>query len=445
MQLFQMKTGTSKITFSCLAILCCIEFSAQTYTSYLTGSSNDLVTSPEGGICLMGGASEDDEAMKWFLNRANGGDVLILRTSGADGYNDYMWSTLGISLNSVETIVCHNALASQEPYITERINQAEAIWFAGGDQWDYISFWRNTPINSAIDQGVLQRNIVIGGTSAGMAIQGEYYFSAQNGTVSSATATSNPYAPTVTVDGTPFITQSILQKTTTDTHFDNPNRKGRLITFMARIYTDFGVQARAIACDEYTAVCIDENGIARVFGGYPSYDDNAYFVQTNCDLGNPAPEICLPNNPLTWSSGGNALLVYQIKGNVSGSNFFDLNTWSVGSGGIWQSWSASNGNFFEQNIENPNCVGLVNAINKEVRIHVFPNPTNEKVIVEFERNGDEEVDIQVLDLMGHRINIRPVSVTENQFVLNLGDCASGVYTVNIQLQGNIFSSLILKD
>ena len=75
----------------------------------------------------MGGASEDDEAMKWFLNRANGGDVLILRTSGADGYNDYMWSTLGISLNSIETIVCHNALASQEPYITERINQAEEL------------------------------------------------------------------------------------------------------------------------------------------------------------------------------------------------------------------------------------------------------------------------------------------------------------------------------
>ena len=50
----------------------------QNYTSYFTGNSTDVVTSPSGGVCLMGGASEDDNAMKWFLQRANGGDILIL-------------------------------------------------------------------------------------------------------------------------------------------------------------------------------------------------------------------------------------------------------------------------------------------------------------------------------------------------------------------------------
>jgi hypothetical protein len=38
----------------------------------------------------MGGASEDDNAMKWFLQRANGEDIIILRTSGSDGYNAYI-------------------------------------------------------------------------------------------------------------------------------------------------------------------------------------------------------------------------------------------------------------------------------------------------------------------------------------------------------------------
>ena len=37
----------------------------------------------------MGGASENDAAMAWFLERAGGGDVLVLRASGSDGYNDY--------------------------------------------------------------------------------------------------------------------------------------------------------------------------------------------------------------------------------------------------------------------------------------------------------------------------------------------------------------------
>jgi hypothetical protein len=47
---------------------------SQSYTSYLSGNSRDVVTQPNGGICLMGGSSENDEAMKWFLQQANGGD-----------------------------------------------------------------------------------------------------------------------------------------------------------------------------------------------------------------------------------------------------------------------------------------------------------------------------------------------------------------------------------
>ena len=133
----------------------------------------------------MGGATEDDNAMQWFLQRANGGDVLVLRATGSNGYNNYFFSGLGVSVNSVETIVCHSAAASNEQYILSRINQAEAIWFAGGNQWTYIDYWRGTPLNAAINAAILNRNIVIGGTSAGMAIQGEYYFSAQNGTITS--------------------------------------------------------------------------------------------------------------------------------------------------------------------------------------------------------------------------------------------------------------------
>ena len=93
---------------------------------------------------MMGGASEHDEAMKWFLQRCNGGDVLVLRASGSNGYNAYMYSQLGVDINSVETIVCNSPDASFDPYVHQQINQAEGIWFAGGDQWDYVSYWRNT-------------------------------------------------------------------------------------------------------------------------------------------------------------------------------------------------------------------------------------------------------------------------------------------------------------
>ena len=40
--------------------------SAQSYTSYFTGNSTDLEVIPNGGICLMGGSTEDGNGMRWF-------------------------------------------------------------------------------------------------------------------------------------------------------------------------------------------------------------------------------------------------------------------------------------------------------------------------------------------------------------------------------------------
>lgn len=134
-----------------------------------------------------------------------------------------------------------------EPYIHNKLNQAEAIWFAGGDQWVYINYWRNTTVDSLINRGIETRNIVVGGTSAGMAILGKFYFSAQNGTVTSVTALSNPYAVNVTIDSASFIQNNILSDVITDTHYDNPDRKGRHITFLARIFKDYNIPAKGIA------------------------------------------------------------------------------------------------------------------------------------------------------------------------------------------------------
>jgi len=183
----------------------------QSFTSYFTGNVVDQITAPKGGVCLMGGASEDDNAMIWFLQQSGGGDILVLRASGSDGYNDYLYSELGVAVNSVETIVFNDASAAFDPYVHIRIQQAEAIWMAGGNQWNYVSYWRDTPVGSLINEAIANRNIVVGGTSAGMAIQGGYYFSAENGTVTSSEALSNPYHPNITVDSTLFLSNEYLK------------------------------------------------------------------------------------------------------------------------------------------------------------------------------------------------------------------------------------------
>ncbi|MEM0995150.1 MAG: cyanophycinase, partial [Bacteroidota bacterium] len=286
----------------------------ESYTKYETGSNQDVVTQPQGGVCMMGGSTESDDAMRWFLERADGGDVLVIRASGSDGYNEYLHSELGVSINSVTTIVFQEAVAAEETYVQDKIKQAEAIWIAGGDQWKYVQYWRHTSVASLINEALASRNIVVGGTSAGMAILGGFYFTAQNGTIRSEDALNNPYDDRITLDSTSFIANNYLKNVLTDTHYDDPDRSGRHTAFLARVLVDYGVVARGIACEEYTAVCIDENGIARVFGGYPTYDDFAYFIQPNCQMNSPLPESCRPDEQLTWNLEETALQVYKIAG-----------------------------------------------------------------------------------------------------------------------------------
>lgn len=414
--------------FLLLAFLAPFQSLGQNYTSYFTGSTTDVVPTPLGGVCLMGGAAEDDNAMRWFLRRANGGDVLVLRATGSNGYNNYLYASLGVPVNSVETIVCNNAAASTDPYVLRKIQQAEAIWFAGGNQQTYVSYWRNSPVASAVNQAIRQRRVVVGGTSAGMAIQGKYYFSALNGSVTSAAALANPYNSLVTVDSAAFIGNGRLTDVLTDTHFDNPDRKGRLAVFLARTYADYRVYARAIACDESTAVCVDANGVATVFGGFPARDDNAYFVQANCALAAPAPENCTPGNPLTWHLGGQALKVYRIKGNASGSNTFNLNTWQAGTGGAWLDWSVANGVFAEQPGPALSCAPLAASKSGEKSaVSLYPNPTTGRAVLAGSGKGAAITRLGLHDVLGQEAALNYDPSATGELVLHLENLAAGVY------------------
>ncbi len=325
---------------------------SQSYTSYFTGNEQDKVTQAQGGICLMGGSSESDEAMRWFLQKAGGGDVLVLRASGSDGYNDYLFEELGVEVNSVETIVFNNKDAAEEEYIHQKIQQAEAIWLAGGNQWKYVDFWRNTPISRLINEGIRDRKIVIGGTSAGMAVLGGVYFSAQNGTIRSEEALANPFDSSLTVENSPFFDLPVLSNVITDTHYSRRDRQGRHVVFMGRAYADIGKDIKGIACDEKTAVCIAPSGKAFVYGRSPEVNGHAFFIQLNCQLEGLQPEVCEKGRPFSWNKGGRALWVYKVKGHPDGRSFFDLTDWKSGQGGSWEYWSVNNGRFL-RNLSGP--------------------------------------------------------------------------------------------
>ncbi len=407
---------------------------AQNYDSYFTGNISDTVTSPIGGVVLMGGATEEDEAMKWFLNRADGGDVLVLRASGSDGYNDYLYNQLGVSVNSVETIVFNDASASNEAYIQQKISQAEAIWFAGGDQWDYHSYWQGTAIETEINQAI-SNGAVVGGTSAGMAILGGFRFTAENGTITSVEALANPYDNNATIGSNPFIlSSSYLEHTITDTHYDNPDRKGRHMAFLAQILTDSGISANGIACDEYTAVCIDENGLARVFGQHPTYDDNAYFLQVNCEIQNPEPEVCTAGTPLTWNHNGMAVKVYAVKGTLAGTNTFDLSDWQTGSGGEWQDWSVANGVLSETPGNAPDCGSVsVNEVELATDVNIGPNPATNELILHTTKAENYSIEFRTLS----GSTIKKTEQLNGNTHSDISILPQGIYMVTIQFEGGL--------
>ena len=315
---------------------------AQNYTSYFTGDTADVKPQTQFGLCLMGGATEENHAMRWFLQRSGGGDIVVLRTTGTNGYNSYLYSQLGVSVNSVETILFKNVAAANDPYVLKQIANAEAIFIAGGDQYTYKQYWDGTPVDSLINYLSAVKKIPIGGTSAGMAILGWAYNSAQAGSVTSAQALSNPYSSLITIENNNFLKLPCMRNTITDTHYDNPDRRGRHVVFLSRLFASYGDSVKGIACDEYTAVCIDSTGIAKVYGGAPTYDDNAYFLQVNPMLPN-GPEVLQSGAPLTWDRNQAALKVYRIKGDTSGNKTFDIKIWQQGTGGEWQHWYVLNG------------------------------------------------------------------------------------------------------
>ena len=290
--------------------------------TYLTGNAADVNTNAIAGLLLMGGSTDVDAAISWFLQRAAGGDVVVIRSTGADGYNQYMFDM--VPVNSVETIIIDSRTKADLSSIEEKIRNAEALFIAGGDQWDYVNYWKNTATENAINYLLNTKHVTVGGTSAGLAVLGAVYFSAQNGSITSDQALANPYNRSVTLGSNDFISAPNMQNIITDSHYAQRDRQGRHITFMARLMKDWAYTTiKGIGVDEETAVCIDETGIGKVYG-----INNAYFLKNT----NLSAETCLSKKPLTWNRSAMAVSAYKITGSSTGNGSFNATNWTFSGG-----------------------------------------------------------------------------------------------------------------
>ncbi|WP_347260888.1 cyanophycinase [Rudaea sp.] len=230
----------------------------------------------EFGLALMGGGGKLDSAYRFIAQHAGGGHIVILRAVSDDSfdpgdgnYGESFAKEWG-PVVSAETIVFHNREASSDPRVIAALKNADGIFLAGGDQSNYIRYWKGTPVQELLDAHVAA-NRPIGGSSAGLAILGRYSYGAlDGGSMESKVALANPFDKGVTLESD-FLHYRHLEDVITDTHFSQRHRLGRLIAFLARLDAPAAGRGAGkifgIGVDEKTALLIGADGIGRLTAG----------------------------------------------------------------------------------------------------------------------------------------------------------------------------------
>ena len=237
---------------------------------WTSGSDADACVSlSQGpGLLLMGGGLEVDSA---FTNHAGpvigAGDIVVLRTTGSDGYNDYLMNLL--QPDSVETLRVDSRSKADSDYVDWAVRSAELVWIAGGDQSDYLNQWQGTRLEAAL-QHVYDKGGVLGGTSAGHAVMSQFIYD-PDGILSvfSDEAVSDPCQAYIHLSFG-FLDLPFMVGVINDSHFQERDRMGRLLTFMARIgqptISPTAQPITGLGIDEDTALYIDANGLGTAEG-----------------------------------------------------------------------------------------------------------------------------------------------------------------------------------
>ena len=281
-----------------------------------------------GGTALEGGGTDIAEVYTWMADHGGNGDFLMIGSASSTSgnyYNNPVKSLLGTTkVNSISTLMVYSDFSTMSPTnqkaVLDKIVHAEAIFILGGDQSTYVNLWGKPAVSgggSFTIGGTTVRTITeainyvasqgapIGGTSAGLAVLGQYVYSAQ-ATVSATSDVSlhNPYDSSVTLAQN-FVALPGLANTITDSHFNQRDRMGRLVTFMARLVTPDNpstpnvnegavtptpARVNGIGIDEQTALLVETLprtgvvvGDARVVGNLPapdSYSRNVFLLQS---------------------------------------------------------------------------------------------------------------------------------------------------------------------
>jgi cyanophycinase len=208
----------------------------------------------KGFLVLIGGA-EDKKNEKTILKKIvglnNANNAIIIPTASCYPKGiaeDYFYAFSALGVKNVSILDIREKHEAELTEYFEKIEQADMIFFTGGDQFRLANILNETVLLQKIKERHL-KGATIAGTSAGAAVACDpIIYDGDNLSLCKGTIHHSK--------GFGFI-----NNITIDTHFVNRGRLGRLTQFLCS-----GYHTKGIGIGEDTAIFIDQNDIFEVVG-----------------------------------------------------------------------------------------------------------------------------------------------------------------------------------
>ena len=128
----------------------------------------------KGSLVIVGGGGMPADVTKKFIDLAGGPDALIVVLPTANPTpSDESGFFRKAGAKNVVSLPAVKLEEVEDPKNLDVLRKADAIWFGGGRQWHFVDAYEGTKAEELFHD-VLRRGGVIGGSSAGATIQGDY-------------------------------------------------------------------------------------------------------------------------------------------------------------------------------------------------------------------------------------------------------------------------------
>jgi cyanophycinase len=206
---------------------------------------------PKGTLVIVGGGGMTPGISKRFFEAGGGADghFVVLPIAVPDpvnaSSNEGMIRRMGAK--NVSVISYREQKDLENPEVVAILQRATGIWFGGGRQWNFVDAYEGTKLPDLF-RDILSRGGVIGGSSAGATIQGDYMIRGA------------PAGPDIMMCEGYERALGFLPGVGIDQHFSARNRFKDMTAFMAK-YPQF----LGIGLDETTAIVV-QGSTAEILG-----------------------------------------------------------------------------------------------------------------------------------------------------------------------------------